>query len=269
MSLDLLPVARALAADAARRLMELRLTPLDKQRKADSSLVTNADHEADAIIRTGLRSHFPDHAILTEESTLHGDIAAEFVWVVDPLDGTRAYVRGTSGFSVMIGLLKNGKPYLGVVMDPWEGRLFEAVRGEGAFEMKGDKRIPLHVSARKKWEDMPLITSTGFPDPLAKQIRDILPCPWIQPTNSVGIKVGILVRKEADLYVNHHAVHYWDTVAPQILLEEAGGAFTMADGHPLRYDLRGDRRHAGPTLASNGQRHAEFVQKLSPLLQKN
>src|ERR1019366_3881403 len=113
-----------------------------------------------------------------------------------------AYVRGTSGFSVMIGLLRNQEPYLGVVMDPWEGRLYEAVRGEGAFEMKGDRRIPLRVSKRNQWEEMPLITSTGFPDPLAKKIRELLPCPWIPPTNSVGIKVAILVRQEADLYVN-------------------------------------------------------------------
>jgi myo-inositol-1(or 4)-monophosphatase len=66
---------------------------LVKQRKADRSLVTNADHTADEIIRAGLKKHFPNHSILTEESGLEGDFNAEFVWVVDPLDGTKAYVE--------------------------------------------------------------------------------------------------------------------------------------------------------------------------------
>src|SRR5438105_10938256 len=98
-----LEVARGLALAAASRLMELRQTTLIKERKADYSLVTNADREADHIIRTGLRNAFPSHSILTEESVLEGRADAEFVWVVDPLDGTKAYVRGTSGFSVRIG----------------------------------------------------------------------------------------------------------------------------------------------------------------------
>src|SRR5882672_1303565 len=99
-----LEVARELALQASARLMELRLSPLQKTRKADHSLVTNADHEADRIIREGLRKAFPDHAILTEESVMDGLADSEYVWVVDPLDGTKAYVNGTSGFSVMIGL---------------------------------------------------------------------------------------------------------------------------------------------------------------------
>ena len=77
--------------------------------------------------------------------------------------------------------------------------------------------------------------------------------------NSVGIKVGLLVRQTADIYVNHHAVHYWDTVAPQVILEEAGGIFTFSDGRPLAYDLNSQFQHDAPTLASNGQRHSEFV----------
>src|SRR5688572_30214788 len=124
MSAEFLAVARDLALQAGRRLMELRQTELVRERKADRSLVTNADHEADRIIRTGLRQQFPDHAILTEESGLDGDPDSTFVWMVDPLDGTRAYAKGTHGFSVMIGLLKEGRPFAGVVMDPWEGHLY-------------------------------------------------------------------------------------------------------------------------------------------------
>src|SRR3989338_7241823 len=133
MSDEFVDVARQLAMEAGRRLMELRQTTLVKERKADRSLVTNADREADRFIRAGLRQHFPRHAILTEESGMDGRPDSEFVWVVDPLDGTKAYVRETKGFSVMIGLLRGGQPYAGVVMDPWEGHLYDALRGKGTY----------------------------------------------------------------------------------------------------------------------------------------
>src|SRR5258706_15331815 len=110
MSSEFVAVARELAVQAGRRIMDLRQTTLVKERKADHSLVTNADHAADDIIRSGLRRHFPTHTVLTEESGSEGGLDAEFVWVVDPLDGTRAYARGTAGFSVMIGLLRRGQP---------------------------------------------------------------------------------------------------------------------------------------------------------------
>src|SRR5258708_39139940 len=106
MSSEFVDVARRLAIEAGRRLMELRETTLIKERKPDRALVTNADREADQIIRRGLRLHFPKHAVLTAESGMEGVPDSEYVWVVDPLYGTQACVRGSKGFSVMIGLLK-------------------------------------------------------------------------------------------------------------------------------------------------------------------
>ncbi len=254
--------------------MELGQSPLVRQRKADHSLVTNADFEADRIIREGLRKVFPDHAILTEESGLHGRATAEYLWVVDPLDGTKAYAEGISGYSVMVGLLKAGRPCLGVVVDPLEGHLYEAVRGEGSYffaltptlsrlqagEGEAKPRVRARVSSRTKLEEMPVITSTGFPPALEKDLRRRLPGPWIPAVNSVGVKVGYLTRELADIYINHQRVHYWDTCAPQIILEEAGGVITFLDGESLSYSLgTGSYRHRGPTLATNGLRHKDIL----------
>jgi 3'(2'),5'-bisphosphate nucleotidase len=246
--------------------MELRQHPLIQERKADHSIVTNADFEADRIIRAGLRKHFPDHAVLTEESGMQGDPQSRFVWLVDPMDGTKAYVRGVAGFSVMIGLLQDRKPFAGVVMDPWYDCLYEALRGDGAYYVSQGKRERLHVSARREWAEMPLVTSTGFPESFEKKIKARLPSPWIPAVNSVGIKVGYIASQQADLYVNHHKVHYWDTAAPQIILEEAGGRFTFFDGKPLVYDLESKHQHGAPTLASNGQQHSEFVRIIQELV---
>jgi 3'(2'), 5'-bisphosphate nucleotidase len=258
-----LDTARALACEAAARLMELRLTPLVKERKADHSLVTNADHAADLILRRGLRAAFPGHAILTEESGLDGPADAEYLWLVDPLDGTKAYAAGVTGFSVMVGLLKAGEPFAGVVIDPLEGHGYEAMKGMGAYHTFQDVKTQVHVSARREWETMPVITSTGFPERLEKPLRSLFPGPWIPAVNSVGVKVGYLVRQLADIYINHHRVHYWDTCAPQIILEEAGGVMTHLDGQPLRYALgQGTYRHRGATVATHRTRHEDVLSVL-------
>jgi 3'(2'), 5'-bisphosphate nucleotidase len=275
-------VAKSLALEAAGRLMDLRGTPLVKTRKANGSLVTNADQESDRILREGLRRAFPGHAVLSEESGFEGPHEADDVWLVDPLDGTKAYAQGAVGFSVMVGLLRRGSPYLGVVIDPVEGHIYEALRGEGAFHSRcvvaapspiphqvvGDGRgkTRAHVSSRDEWPSMPIITSTGFPDKVAERLRRELPCPWLPAINSVGIKVGYLVRQIADLYINHHHVHLWDTCAPQVILEEAGGKITGLDGKPLAYALEGSFQHPSPTLATNNRRQDEFLRILQKFM---
>jgi len=222
--------------------------------------VTNADHESDRILREGLRKAFPEHAILTEESGLDGSAAAEYLWVVDPLDGTTAYAAGNPGYSVMVGLLKHGKPFVGLVVDPVEGHIYEAARGDGSFHTLGNVRRRVHVSRRNELATMPVITSTGFPHGLEEALRRDLCGPWVPALSSVGIKVGCLVRELADIYINHRRVHYWDTCAPQIILEEAGGVITFWDGTPVNYALRKESyQHTGRTLASNGLRHEDVL----------
>jgi 3'(2'), 5'-bisphosphate nucleotidase len=276
-----LEVARRLALAASREVLSLLHQPIPQHRKADKSLVTEADLKSDAILREGLAKAFPDHAVLTEESGIVGPRGAEYVWLIDPLDGTKAFAKGIPGFSVMVGLLKNGRPELGVVVDPLESRLYEAARSEGAIQEHGGRRSALKVSARDRIEDMRVVVSTGFPEKAMARLKAVCPGPQLAPINSVGIKVGLVVRGEADIYISHHPVHYWDTCAPQAILEEAGGVFTRLDGSPLVYDLasftsRSERRVAGSdlssdfdhralTLATNGVRHAELVSKLAGL----
>ena len=263
-----LDVARPLALEAASLLMKLRRAPLSQERKADRSLVTNADREADAMIRQGLLKAFPKHAILTEESGLAECAGAEYVWVVDPLDGTKAYVQGIAGFSVMVGVLREGRPYAGVVVDPWEGHIYEAVRDQGAYHIFQGERTRVRVSPRNDWSSMPVITSTGFPAALQSALLPALSGPWLPQINSVGIKVGLVVRQLADIYINHHLVHYWDTCAPQIILEEAGGIMTFLDGKPLSYALDGKHMHPQPTLATNATRHDEALGLIRKAMQR-
>jgi 3'(2'), 5'-bisphosphate nucleotidase len=126
-------------------------------------------------------------------------------------------------------------------------------------------RSALNVSALDRIEKMRVVVSTGFPEKAMEKLRAVCPGPQLAPINSVGIKVGLVVRGEADIYISHHPVHYWDTCAPQAILEEAGGVFTRLDGSSLVYDLSSDFDHRALTLATNGVRHAELVSKLAGL----
>ncbi|MBK6881148.1 MAG: 3'(2'),5'-bisphosphate nucleotidase CysQ [Elusimicrobia bacterium] len=261
---DRLPAVCELVAAAGRRVMELFRLPLVAARKEDNSLVTNADHAANEILTTGLRGAFPGDMILSEETGLEGPAGAALTWLVDPLDGTRAYAKGAPGFSVMVGLLEAGRPVLGVVFDPLNQRLFAAARGAGAREWARGEWIPLRVSARNEWNAMPLITSTGFPPEMRQNVERALRVRFLHPINSVGVKVGYIVRGLADLYLNHHPVHHWDTAAPLVILEEAGGRMTHWDGSALDYaDPR--RLHTQPPIASNGARHEDLVRALAAL----
>ena len=133
----------------------------------------------------------------------------------------------------------------------------------GAYDTFGTVKTQVHVSTRNEWNTMPVITSTGFPKQLADSLRSPLTGPWIAAVNSVGVKVGYLTRQMADIYINHHTVHYWDTCAPQIILEEAGGKITFSDGGALQYSLLGgDYKHRGPTVATNNVRHEEILSML-------
>ncbi len=248
---------------ASQKVSEILKTDFTTEKKEDKSPVTTADLAADQIIREGLLKNFPNHAILTEEYGLIGNEKSEYVWLIDPLDGTKAFAKKIPGFCVMMGLLQSGQPHLGVVADPLDKSIYCALKGEQAYKLQGPFRKILNVSNRKESNEMPLIVSTGFPSSTLEKIKKHFACPVLDPINSVGIKVSYVIQKKADVYLNHHSVHVWDTCAPQVILEEAGGIFTRIDGKALDYsDLKAPYSHNAKTLASNGTQHQKWVEWL-------
>ena len=136
-----LETAVALARRAGEGIRALHGTGLAVENKADESPVTLADREANALIVGGLEAAFPDDAILSEELPDDGSrIGRTRVWMVDPLDGTKDFIRGREGFSVMIGLLDGASPALGVVYQPIGDKLYYATRGGGADGARGEQR---------------------------------------------------------------------------------------------------------------------------------
>src|SRR3954447_4999017 len=131
----LLTLAADLAAKAGKEILRIRGRGFQVHQKPDRSVVTEADHAAEAIIVTGLREALPGCTIIAEEEVASGKVTtatAEF-WLVDPLDGTREFTGGGDDFAVNIGLVRDGRPVLGVVGVPATGTIFSGIVGVGAW----------------------------------------------------------------------------------------------------------------------------------------
>jgi 3'(2'), 5'-bisphosphate nucleotidase len=234
-----------------------------------SEPVTAADRTASRLIVEGLAEVFPEDAILSEEETddIATRVSGKRVWMIDPIDGTQGFINKDGDFGVQIGLTENGKPVLGVVFLPFHDELFYAVKGEGAFLAENDALpVRLQVSAKNDYPKMTLAVSRNHLSPKMTRVSKNLRIGNLIHRGSVGLKIGLIARRDADLYIHFSPrTKYWDSCAPQIILEEAGGKMTDLFGAPLRYDLDDVQNHNG-ILASNGAAHTLTVEKLGHLL---
>ena len=231
--------------------------------------VTAADRAASRLIVDALSAEFPSDAILSEEEKddVETRLAAERVWIIDPIDGTAGFVKKDGDFAVQIGLAIAGEPVLGVVYMPAHGILNYAVRGEGAFESvdKGEPRR-LAVSDRDELSILRLAMSRNHPSARMSRVIEHFGFRDITRRGSVGLKVSLIGRSECDIYIHPSPrTKLWDTCAPQVILEEAGGRFTDLFGKRMRYD-RPDLQNWDGIVAANSTAHPLAIQHLAPLL---
>jgi len=257
--------ATELAHQAGQIVLSHFQTRLEVDAKSeDGSPVTRADRESEAVILQGLRQSFPEDGILSEESA--GDASwRRRTWIVDPLDGTQDFVQGLDGFSVMIGLLENGRPILGVVLQPLADVTYQAARGQGAWMIHKDTRTGLAVSTRRDLSALRLVVSNTHRDEQLDAVKRAIGIEDELRLGSVGLKVGLVARAERELYV-HPTGHckLWDACAPEAILAEAGGRMTDLHGDPLRYEPDEIRVSRG-IVASNGPCHDEVIRRIAPL----
>jgi 3'(2'), 5'-bisphosphate nucleotidase len=226
------------AAARAAGIAALKFYGTEESRlKADDSPVTAADHAANGVILQRLREAYPEDAILSEESrdTLER-LDAERVWIVDPLDGTKEFIAQNGEFSIMIGLVRDGEPILGVVYLPDGDVLYSAARGDGAWVERDGERRRLQAETCHP-DRLRLVGSRSHPDPLIVAMQEALGATDVEPCGSVGVKCSRIAEARRDLYI--HPVPYlkeWDTCAPEVLLREAGGRVTDCLGGPLEYN---------------------------------
>jgi histidinol-phosphatase len=241
--------AARMGGDLARAYYE---TTFDIERKADDTPVTVADRGAEELIRATVAKHFPNDGFLGEE---FGDQpgGTGFRWVIDPIDGTKSFVRHIPIWATLIGLEFRGEQVGGVAYLPVLGQVYRALRGDGAF--MNDRRI--HVSDVGRLSDALLCYSsiTWFTN--AGRERTFLDlAAKTQRQRGFGDFYGfVLVAEGACDLMLEHGVKPWDVAALKAIVEEAGGAFTDWDGTPTaeRPDV----------LASNGKLHAETLRLLA------
>jgi 3'(2'), 5'-bisphosphate nucleotidase len=264
-------VARELALAAGKLILRYRGTGVDVDRKAGDEPVTRADREASELIMAGLGREFPGDIIISEEAADDPRRleSGRRVWFIDPLDGTRDFIRNLPGFAVMIGLCVDARPRAGVVFQPVGDRLFWAAQGQGAHLLteggEGSEARRLHVSDTRDVSKVRLVASASHRTGKIDEVKSALGIADELQIGSVGLKLGLISLAERDLYVNPSSKSKtWDTAAPEIILNEAGGRISDLWGAPLRYDTP-DMWHRRGLLASNGLVHGEVIDRLKPL----
>ncbi|HEU0037085.1 MAG TPA: 3'(2'),5'-bisphosphate nucleotidase CysQ [Kofleriaceae bacterium] len=239
---------------------------LDVELKAGEEPVTIADHRASEIIVAGLRAAFPDDPLISEElPPAPGALGSQRLWLIDPIDGTKDFIQGDDGYSIMIGLVEAGRPVVGVVHIPGQDRTYWASPA-GAFMSVGDKVTPLRVSDVHDVEKIRLVASKSHRMDDLDRVKLELKISDELNVASVGAKLGLIAVGVRDLYINPASkTKSWDTCAPEAILVAAGGRLTDVFGGPIEYDK--ELKHRRGLLASNGHVHDEVVQRVSPLLQ--
>ena len=233
-----------------------------------SEPVTVADREASRLIVDRLSAAFPDDGILSEEEKDDTELrmSKRRVWIIDPIDGTAGFVKKDGDFGVQIGLAEEGEPVLGDVYLPFHDRLSYAVKGEGSFTVNGDEPVRMRTSNINALPEMKLAMSRNHPSSKMAHIIEHFAFHNTVRRGSVGLKIGLIADRSCDIYMHPGPrTKLWDTCAPQIILEEAGGCFTDLFGGEIRYD-RADLQNHNGILATNGVVHEFIVEHLKPLL---
>lgn len=264
-----LTVARELAREAGSVALRYRGGDIEVELKAGDEPVTVADRKSSEIIVRGLSRAFPNDVVISEENADDlGRLEAERVWYIDPIDGTKDFIRGLEGFSVMIGLTVNHRPRVGVVYQPVNDRMFWSDGEAAYFQAPGQEPRRLAVSAVRDPADIRLVASKSHRSKKIDQVKSALGIDNEFNIGSVGLKLCIIALGERDLYVNPAPYcKSWDTCAPEAILHAAGGLMTDLHGDALRYDQKDTRRRSG-MVASNRLIHDAVIERLRPLFPK-
>lgn len=210
--------------------------------KSDESPVTEADEAAEAIILPALAALLPGVPIVSEESGLNGqslDFTRQRFWAVDPLDGTKEFIRHSGEFTVNIALIEQGRPVLGVVHAPALDVTYSGAGLDTAMMRQG-RQAARPITARRAPADG-LIALASRSHDSSEELREVLSRYKIRERRQMGssVKFCHIAAGQADLYLRLGPTCEWDTAAGQAVLEAAGGSVTLLDGKPFTYGKTG------------------------------
>ncbi|AFY36928.1 inositol monophosphatase [[Leptolyngbya] sp. PCC 7376] len=240
--------------------------------KADGP-VTKADLATNDYIIENFHAKLgtEDFAYLSEETYDGVKVDHPWVWIIDPLDGTRDFIDQTGEYAVHICLTNEGRPVIGVVVVPEAEKLYFALKGNGTFVETRDGIVtPIRVSERNKPEELLLVASRTHRDQRFQDLLNRLPFKDRNYVGSVGCKISTILEQQSDVYISvsgKSAAKDWDFAAPELILTEAGGKFTYFEGGEVPYN-QGDVKKWGGIMASNGHCHEDLCQMSIEILKE-
>ena len=232
--------------NAAKMISDGFLSSYSISKKEDGSLVTSIDKEVDKFIRDTLSVIFPTYGFLTEESKDDlSRISKEFVWIIDPIDGTEEFIKRQYEFVINIALCRNHEIVVAAIMEPISGELYYAVKGEGCYLLKDGVKKQLHVS-----NNTSKLTCLTSPFHMVDEEKEYLKKHAdkfnVVEYRGAAYKACLIASGQAD--VSYRFSPYskeWDTAAPQLIVEEAGGVFFDKNRNRIIYNKKDIRNLDG------------------------
>ena len=258
-----LDVAIEAAITAGNVILEIYGGNYETTTKSDDSPITEADIKSNEVIKNILSK--TDHSILSEEDEDdQSRLSKETVWIVDPLDGTSDFIDKTGEFTVMISLVKNKKPILGVIGWPTEKTIFVAQKGSGAFRYSNGKWEKIQVT---KILELAKCRAVGSRHHLSDTEKMFIKKLGVESFTSIGssLKVGKICSGEAEAYITTtNKMKEWDSAASYCIVNEAGGKMTDMSGNDISYNNK-NVNHLNGILVTNGLIHEKIVNEFKKL----
>lgn len=244
-------LSKELAKKAGQVILNIYNQEFSIHYKEDQSPLTVADLEANYIITGALIKEFPNIPILTEEEKdNNARLSSDYLFIIDPLDGTKEFIKKNGEFTVNIALVHNQKPVFGVIYLPCKKKLYSALKGKGAFL----NEKPIHVSDIKEISRMTLVKSRSHSSEEIQAIEK-----YFRDTLSAGssLKGCLVAEGKAEAYIRLGPTHEWDICAMSCIIEEAGGKITRLDGKEIPFNQQ--ETLIKGFIASNNQNHKGII----------
>ena len=271
------------AADILIYYSQMLKNPSDKEKLIQNTNlddpVTIADLSVNELIIQGIKQIYKnvEWDILSEENVKSGKTncnqKSDWLWVFDPLDGTKDFIQGTGNYAMHLALNYKQKPYLGIVLIPEKDELWFATREKCWGEKRDGSKIKTQVNNFQNFEDMTLVTSKNHNNDTLKKLIDKIPFGKVVVMGSIGCKIISIVKGECDIYIclslqGKSSPKDWDFAAPESILVSSGGAITNLDNENLSYNQPGYEQNGIIIASKNKQNHEGICLKLREIIKK-
>ncbi len=247
--------------------------------KNNKEPVTIADLKVNRLIINRIKEKYPDimWGFLSEENfkkDVDENLDYEWLWVFDPLDGTKDFIQGTGNYAMHLALNYRNKPFIGVVLIPSRDELWISNGETLSCENKSGIKKKITLSRKKKLREMTLVVSQNHKDKYLKNLLSKIPCKKIISMGSIGCKISSILRGESDLYLSlsdpqKGSPKDWDFAAPDAILKAAGGVITNLENEEIVYNKK-NLDHGGLIIASNNKTNHKFIcNQLKVLIEKD